>query len=60
MPATMSNTKWLPVATTASAMAGPQRWARTLTIRFEDAAAIAMPTANAKPTLRLGTAASSL
>jgi len=56
----MSNTKWLPVATTASPIAGPHSSASALTSGLRTADATAIPTATAKPTCKLGTAASSL
>jgi len=56
----MSKTKWLPVATTARPIVGPHIQARTLSAGLRREAATAMPMATAKPTCRLGTAASSL
>ncbi len=54
----MSNTKWLPVATTARPIVGPHSSASVRATGLRTAAATAMPTATANPTCRLGTAAS--
>ncbi len=57
MPAAMSATKWLPVATTARQTVGPHSQAAMRHVRLVAAAARAAPTATAKPACRLGTAA---
>jgi len=58
MPAAMSKMKWLPVATTASPIVGPHISAMPLAIGLRRTDATAIPIATAKPTCRLGTAAS--
>ena len=59
-PAAMSNTKWLPVATTARPMTGAQVSAIAFAQGLRNAANSATLTASAKPACRLGTAASGL
>jgi hypothetical protein len=59
-PAAASNTKWLPVATTASVTSGPQSSTSAFAHRCGSAVASAMLIANANPTCRLGTAANAL
>src|SRR3954468_19138534 len=56
----MSNTKWLPVATTARATTGPQSRKIQRSQGVRTAANSAQPTATANPTCSDGTAASSL